>query len=75
MLLSPTLGQHVGEATADTDTDIVGDTTRDGRTVAERSRAAQGVALTRLPDDSQQATVQDDYLFTEHPPDDEQRFN
>src|SRR6202041_2717775 len=28
-----------------------------------------------LPDDSQQAAVQDDDLFTQHPPDDEQRLN
>jgi hypothetical protein len=28
-----------------------------------------------LPDDSQQAAVQDDDLFTEHPPDDEQRLH
>src|SRR5579862_2503482 len=46
MLLSSTSWQHVGEATADTDTDVVGDTTRDGRTVADRGRAAHGVALT-----------------------------
>jgi hypothetical protein len=40
MLLSSTLGQHVREASANTDTDVVGGTAGDGRTVAERGRAA-----------------------------------
>src|SRR5947209_7640301 len=46
MPLSSTSGQHVGEASADTDTDVVGDAAGDGRAVAERGRAAHGVALT-----------------------------
>src|ERR1700730_12899329 len=46
MPLSSTLGQHVGEASADTDTDVVGDAASDGRAVADRGRAAHGVALT-----------------------------
>ena len=46
MLLSSTLGQHVGEASADTDTEVVGDAAGDGRAVADRDRAAHGVALT-----------------------------
>jgi hypothetical protein len=37
MLLSSALGQHVGEATANTGTDVVGDAAGDGR---ERGRAA-----------------------------------
>src|SRR5438874_5916732 len=57
MLLSSTLGQHVGEASADTDADVVGDATCDGRTVAERNRAAWGVALTRRrPEPGRDAT-------------------
>ena len=39
MLLSSTLGQHVGEASADTDTDVVGDAAGHGRAVADRGRA------------------------------------
>src|ERR1700681_3308808 len=35
----------------------------------------QAPAYLILPDDSQQAAVQDDDLFTEHPPDDEQRLH
>src|SRR6266581_2773230 len=46
MLLSSTLGQHVGEASADTDTDAVGDAAGRSETVAARDRLAHGVALT-----------------------------
>src|SRR5215210_4242349 len=57
MLLSSTLGQHVGEASADTETGVVGDASCDGRTVAERNRAACGVALTRRrPEPGRDAT-------------------
>ena len=34
------LGQHVGEASANTDTGVVGDASGGGRAVAERDRAA-----------------------------------
>jgi hypothetical protein len=59
---SSTLGQHVGglyvgEASADTDTGVVGNATRDGRTIAERNRAACGIALTRRrPETGREAT-------------------
>ena len=46
MLLSSTLRQHVGEASADTDTEVVGDAAGGGRAAADRGRAAHGVALT-----------------------------
>lgn len=46
MLLSSTLGQDVGEASADTDTDVVGGGVGGGRAIADRGRAAHGVALT-----------------------------
>src|SRR3954452_8864230 len=57
MLLCSTLGQHVGETSADTYTGVVGDATRDGRTVAERNRAAFRIALTRRrPEPGRDAT-------------------
>jgi len=57
MLLLSTLWQHVGEASADTETDVVGDAAGDGRTIAERNRAACGVALTRrCPETGREAT-------------------
>src|SRR5438270_12011690 len=46
MLLSFRSGQHVGEASADTDTDVFGDAAGHGRAVADRGRAARRVALT-----------------------------
>ena len=52
MLLSSTLRQHVGEASADTDTDGVGEAAGRGRAVADRGRAAHGVALTHRRSDA-----------------------
>src|ERR1700722_11799506 len=42
---------------------------------ANTGRRHQAPAYLILPDNSQQAAVQDDDLFTEHPPDDEQRLH
>src|ERR1700692_1037525 len=53
----------------------------DGGAIGQRHHGAdtrgchQAPAYLILPDDSQQAAVQDDDLFTEHPPDDEQRLH
>src|ERR1700746_1950677 len=53
----------------------------DGGAIGQRHHRAdtrgrhQAPAYLILPDDSQQAAVQDDDLFTEHPPDDEQRLH
>src|ERR1700720_2605090 len=52
----------------------------DGGAIGQRHHGAdtrdrhQAPAYLVLPDDGQQAAVQDDDLFTEHPPDDEQRL-
>jgi len=53
----------------------------DGGTIGQRHHRAdtggrhQALANLILPDDRQQAAVQDDNLFAERPPDDEQRFD
>jgi hypothetical protein len=53
----------------------------DGGAIAQRHHGAdtrgrhQAPAHPIIPDDSQQTAMQDDDLFAEHPPDNEQRFD